>query len=402
MDNETAHPLPRAARVDADPPAGEGIQFDRRSLLGVSGLLGAGGLAQAVLPPAASAQQSGQAARLTTKEVLAKARERLYPTCRVCLECNGVACSGESSGIGGHGTGASFRNNFTALARVKLSMRTLTDVSHADASTTILGHEISFPAVAAPMGPAATRFGKGMAPADWFDAIVGGCVAAGTLGAVGDSPVYTMEEMKGRWAIIAKYQGRALYNIKPVPNPTILKLRALIEESGAAWLSIDTDSAGRYANDGPDLRVGPKTPAQLRELTKAFKIPVVVKGIMTPDEALRAIDAGCGAIAVSNHGGRVLDHTPGAADVLAAIADKVKGKIPILVDGCAHTGIDVLKYVALGADAVMVGRHILRAAYGAGPEGVALFMNQMRDQFERAMVLTGVPTVAKISRAVLA
>jgi len=387
-------------------PAGDATQIDRRSLLGATGLLGAGSLlAQVALPSRAAAQQVAAAApkpRLTVKDVLDKARERLMPTCRVCPECDGVACSGEPAGIGGYGTGASFRNNFTALQRVKLNLRTLTDVARADASTTIYGRKISFPAVAAPMGPAATRFGKGIPVNDWFEAIVGGCVAAGTLGAIGDTPSYPLEEMKTRWAVIAKYQGRAFYTIKPVPNAAILKLRPYIEESGAAWLAMDTDSAGRYNNDSPDLRVGPKTPAELRELVKAFKIPVVVKGIMTPDEAVIALEAGCGGIVVSNHGGRVLDYTPGVAEVLQSVAAKVKGKIPVFADGVVHTGADVLKYVAMGADVVLVGRHILRAAYGAGPDGVALFMNTMRDEFERAMVLTGVPTVAKINGAVLA
>jgi isopentenyl diphosphate isomerase/L-lactate dehydrogenase-like FMN-dependent dehydrogenase len=101
-------------------------------------------------------------------------------------------------------------------------------------------------------------------------------------------------------------------------------------------------------------------------------------------------------IAVSNHGGRRLDHTPGTAEVLPTIAARLKGKIPILTDGCVQSGVDVLKYLGLGADVVMVGRHILRAAYGGGSEGVALFMDRMRSEFERAMVLTGVSSVSDI------
>ncbi|MCX6618882.1 MAG: alpha-hydroxy-acid oxidizing protein, partial [Acidobacteria bacterium] len=111
---------------------------------------------------------------------------------------------------------------------------------------------------------------------------------------------------------------------------------------------------------------------------------------------------GVAGIAVSNHGGRRLDHTPGTADVLPAIAAKLKGKIPILADGCVQYGYDMLKYLALGADVVMVGRHLLRAAYGAGADGVALFMNRMRAEFQSAMVLTGVPTVSAINPSIVA
>jgi 4-hydroxymandelate oxidase len=142
--------------------------------------------------------------------------------------------------------------------------------------------------------------------------------------------------------------------------------------------------------------------AELRELVGAFKVPIVIKGVMTVDDALRCIDAGVVGIAVSNHGGRRQDHMPGTAEVLPVIADKVKGKVPILTDGCVQTGADILKYLALGADVVMVGRHLLRAAYGAGAAGVALFLNRLRDELQRAMVLTGAPTVAKINQSILA
>src|ERR1039458_3514728 len=87
--------------------------------------------------------------------------------------------------------------------------------------------------------------------------------------------------------------------------------------------------------------------------------------------------------------------------VLPGLASKLKGKIPILTDGCVASGTEVLKYLALGADLVMVGRHVLRAAYGGGADGVALFMNRMRAELQAAMVLTGVPSVAKIDSKII-
>jgi len=371
--------------------------FNRRNLLRVSTMLGGGGLiAQTAVPARAVAQQpaqpaapaAGGAPRLTEKDILVKARERLYPTCRVCPVCDGVACSGDSGGIAGSGTGMSFQNNFTALQRVKLVMRNVHDVTRADTSTTIFGRKISLPAVCAPMGPAGTKFGKGMTQQEWFDSLVGGCVAAGTLGAVGDMLTYPIADVKRNLAVVSRFQGKALYNSKPIPNEIILKWQPEIDATGAGWLSVDVDS-------------GPKSVAQLRELVKAFKMPVVVKGIMTLDDAMRCMDAGVAGIAVSNHGGRRQDHTAGTAEVLAAVASKLKGKIPILTDGCVASGTDVLKYLALGADLVMVGRHILRAAYGGGADGVALFMNRMRAELQSAMVLTGVPSVAKIDSRII-
>jgi 4-hydroxymandelate oxidase len=371
--------------------------FNRRNLLRASTLFGGGGLiAQSALGTRASAQQTAPAGatggegrgRLAYREILARARERLAPTCRVCPVCDGVACSGDDGGIAGSGTGMSFQNNFTALQHVKLLMRNVHDITTADTSTTIFGHKISFPAVCAPMGPAATKFGKGMSQQEWYDSIVGGCVAAGTLGAVGDNPTYPIEDVKRNLQVVARFQGKALYNSKPISNEIILKWQPEIDATGAAWFSVDVDS-------------GPKSVAQLKELVKAFKTPVVVKGIMRVDDAMRCMDAGVAGIAVSNHGGRRQDHTAGTAEVLAAIAAKLKGKVPILADGCVATGTDVLKYLALGADVVMVGRHILRAAYGGGADGVALFMNKMRTELQSAMVLTGVPSISKVDSSIL-
>src|ERR1039457_205420 len=283
--------------------------FTRRNLLKVSTMLGGGSLiAQTAVPARAVAQQpapsaapaAGGAPRLTEKDILVKARERLYPTCRVCPVCDGVACSGDSGGIAGSGTGMSFQNNFTALQRVKLMMRNVHDITKADTSTTIFGHKISFPAVCAPMGPAATKFGKGMSQQVWFDSIVGGCVAAGTLGAVGDNLTYPIEDVKRNLQVVARFQGKALYNSKPIPNEIILKWQPEIDATGAAWLSVDIDS-------------GPKSAAQLGELVTAFKMPVAVKGLLTLADAMRCMDAGVRGIAVSNHGGRRQDHTAGTA-----------------------------------------------------------------------------------------
>ena len=371
--------------------------MNRRNLLKISTLLGGGGLVgQSMVTEAALAQQPAPSSapgtdrppRFTERDILVKARERLYPTCRVCPVCDGVACSGDAGGIAGVGTGMSFQNNFTALGRVKLLMRNVHDVTRADTSTTIFGRKISLPAVCAPMGPAGTRFGKGMSQQDWFDALVGGSVAAGTLGAVGDNLTYPIDDVKRNLGVVAHYQGKALYNSKPSPNEIILKWQPQIDATGAAWLSIDVDS-------------GPKSVPQLRELVRAFQMPVVAKGIMRLDDALRCVDAGVAGIAVSNHGGRRLDHTAGTAQVLPAIAARLKGTVTILTDGCVATGADVLKYLALGADAVMVGRHLLRAAYGGGPDGVALFLNKIRTELASAMVLTGVGSVAKIDSSIV-
>ncbi len=94
-------------------------------------------------------------------------------------------------------------------------------------------------------------------------------------------------------------------------------------------------------------------------MVESTRLPFIIKGIMTVDDALMAVESGASAIIVSNHGGRVLDYTPGTCEVLPDIAKSVKGKITILVDGGVRTGVDVVKMLGLGADAVLMGRPLL-------------------------------------------
>jgi isopentenyl diphosphate isomerase/L-lactate dehydrogenase-like FMN-dependent dehydrogenase len=176
----------------------------------------------------------------------------------------------------------------------------------------------------------------------------------------------------------------------------------MVEEAGAVAVGVDVDAAGRAARVVPGQTVEPKTPKQLTELVKATKLPFIIKGIMTKEEALKALDTGAAGIVISNHGGRVLDHTKGVAEVLPEIADAVKGKTVLLADGAVRYGADVLKMLALGADAVLVGRPVIRGAYGGDKEGVALILNKMRGELESSMVLTGMASLAKVNRSILA
>ena len=403
--------------------------IDRRAALKASVLFGASALASSALIPAAKAATATAAAAAeqtkppasgspspathygpasatgSVAAVYQNARQALYPICRVCPQCDGVACAGEFPGIGGLDSGMSFQNNFTGLQRIKLKCRPLSGNKKPDCSTVIFGQKLSFPAMAAPIGGLAVNFPhlNDMSESEYFDAIIGGCVDAGTMGSVGDIQSDPWDITKARYDVAGRFPGKVVAGIKPRLNDNLIRVIRLAEAAKAFMITVDIDSAGRgWMDASKDTAVEPKTVAQLRELVRATRIPILVKGIMTPDDALLAGEAGAAGICVSNHGGRVLDHTPSTAEVLPAIVDKVKGKMVILVDGCVHYGTDVLKYVALGADAVLVGRHLWRAAHGGGRPAVALFMKTMRDEMTAAMVLTAVPNVASISRNILA
>jgi 4-hydroxymandelate oxidase len=136
----------------------------------------------------------------------------------------------------------------------------------------------------------------------------------------------------------------------------------------------------------------------LRSITK---LPVLLKGVLNPEDACRAVEAGIEGIIVSNHGGRNLDTAPSTAVALPRIADRVQGKLTLLVDGGIRRGTDVLKALALGAQAVLIGRPYLYGLAIAGAEGVARVLDVLRNELMMAMALTGRTSVAQIDRSVI-
>ena len=136
-------------------------------------------------------------------------------------------------------------------------------------------------------------------------------------------------------------------------------------------------------------------------LLSVTRLPVVLKGIMNPDDADQAVRTGAAGIIVSNHGGRCLDTLPASINALEPVVQRVADRVPVLVDGGIRRGTDVLKALALGAQAVLIGRPYLYGLAVNGAEGVAKVVNILRDEFQMAMVLTGRPDIRSIDRSVL-
>jgi 4-hydroxymandelate oxidase len=140
------------------------------------------------------------------------------------------------------------------------------------------------------------------------------------------------------------------------------------------------------------------TVSWLRSITK---MPVLVKGVLTPEDALLAVEHGASGIVVSNHGGRQLDGSPPGVRMLAEIADAVGGRVDLIVDGGVRRGTDVVKALAMGASAVLIGRPYVWGLAIDGEAGVASVLNQLRLEFETAMALCGVTSVDQITRRVV-
>jgi 4-hydroxymandelate oxidase len=138
--------------------------------------------------------------------------------------------------------------------------------------------------------------------------------------------------------------------------------------------------------------------AWLRSLTR---LPLLLKGVMDPADAARAVECGVDGLIVSNHGGRTLDTLPAAIEVLPAIAARVDRRVPLLLDGGIRRGTDILKALALGADAVLIGRPYVFGLAAAGAVGVAHVVNLLRAELEVAMALTGCRDLKAIGRSVI-
>lgn len=316
------------------------------------------------------------------------------------------------------------RRNVDAFARLVLHYRVLVDVSHRELATTVLGEPIAMPIVVAP-----TAFHR-LAHKDGELAAVRGAGDAGTIFilstlsttavedvvAAANGPVwfqlYVYKDRGATEALVRRVEAagcRALVLTVDAPllgrrerdvrNRFVLPPHLAIENLHAAGYAKlpATDGSGlaAYVAELLDPALTWDALAWLRSITK---LPIVVKGLVRADDATRAIAAGAAAVVVSNHGGRQLDASPATIDVVARIADAVAGAGEILVDGGVRRGTDVVKALALGARAVLVGRPVLWGLAAGGRAGVAAALDVLRRELDLAMALCGCPELATITR----
>ncbi|MFW5488118.1 MAG: alpha-hydroxy-acid oxidizing protein [Desulfovibrio sp.] len=333
------------------------------------------------------------------KEVRATAKERMKGFCRVCPICDGRACVGEVPGMGGLGTGFTFKDNVRALDEVTFNMRLLHNAAQPDTRLKLLGYDLSLPVLAAPIGGVSFNMGDKITEEEYISAIVDGCAARGVIGCTGDGVPDFIHEA-GLQAV-KNQNGRGIPFIKPWEDEELDQKLTKCMDAGAKVVGIDIDAAGLITLRKMGRPVGPRPAEDWKAVMEHFPVDFIFKGIMTPDEARQAIDMGAAAIVVSNHGGRVLDYAPGTARVLPRIAEAVRNQIPVIVDGGIRTGGDVLKMLALGADAVMIGRPFSVAAVGGLEQGVTAYLDLLLEQLTQTMVLTGCPDLASANGSIL-
>lgn len=342
------------------------------------------------------------------EDVRSVAREKLKGVCGVYKECDGDPrrlCQGQSYGralgIGGIGSGASFSNNILALKKYKLKMHLIGDHFEPDTKYNFFGKELMMPIMAASVAGVNSFGGESViTEKESCRAVVLGCKEAGTLGWRGDTYTYSLNNSYGIDAI-AEAGGWGVKIVKPREQEIIFQFFKKAEQVGCVAVGVDIDGCGSYAMSTHNKPVYRKSLGELKDLVTSTKLPVIIKGVMNNEDASAAVKAGAAGIVVSNHGGRVLDHTPGTAEILPDIVEEVKGKIKIIVDGGVRTGYDVLKMLALGAESVLIGRDIVRAAVGGGINGVHIHMEYMQKMLAKAMKMTNCRNLSEINSEIL-
>lgn len=338
---------------------------------------------------------------MNMREIREAARQPMKEYCRLCPVCDGKACAGQVPGMGGALTGSSFTANFEALRNLRINLRVIHGAGDPSTKFTLFGKALSTPILAAPMTGAGHNCGESLPEDAFAQAIVAGAEAVGSLGWIGDAANIALFEASLCAARAAKQGVVAIIKPHKELGEIVLRFRKA-EEAGAVALGLDLDGAGLVTMRLHGRPMEPKALDQLLAIRQETKLPFVVKGVMTPDEALLCQEAGVDCIVASNHGGRVLDGCPGVADALPEIAHALEGSaMIILADGCVRSGVDALKLMALGAQGVLVGRPLCWGAYADGADGVAAVLQAYTDQLYQAMLMTGCASLADIGPRVL-
>lgn len=325
--------------------------------------------------------------------------------------------------VGGSDDEVTLRENRAAFERLQLAPKMLVDVTQRDTSTKLFGQELAFPVVTAPMAIMQLAHPEGERAAVRAAGAVGVPFTLSTLATTSIEEVADAASAP-LWFQLYVYKDRAVTE----------QLVARAEAAGytALVLTVDVTVAGNrerdvrnrfklppgvalanlrdFALDGVQDQADDSalaayaasqldaslTWADLAWLAQLTKLPVLVKGVLRADDARRAMDAGAAGVIVSNHGGRQLDTTPAAIDVLPSIVHAVGYEGVVMMDGGVRRGTDVFKAVALGANAVMVGRPLLWGLAVDGQQGAQHVLQVLANEFDKTMALAGCTSVAEI------
>lgn len=330
------------------------------------------------------------------KELMENARKCIGPYCKACLVCNGIACKNSIPGPGAKGVGDTAIRNYQKWQEIRVNMDTLCENRPVDTTLRLFDQTFKYPFFAGPVGAVSMHYSDKFNDMTYNDILVSACMENGIAAFTGDG--VNPQVMEGATAVIAQARGCGVPTIKPWNMDIIQTKLELVRKAGAFAVAMDIDAAGLPFLKNMTPPAGSKSIDELRRIAEIAGIPFIVKGIMTSKSARKAKEAGAKAIVVSNHGGRVLDQCPSTAEVLPEIADAVGKDMTILVDGGIRSGTDIFKALALGADAVLICRPFVTAAFGGEKEGVKSYIEKLAEELKDTMAMCGAFSLSEITR----
>ncbi len=330
-------------------------------------------------------------------EVLDAAKECVGPYCKACPVCNGRACANSMPGPGSKPPGNVAARNYDKWQEIFVNMDTLCPNADPDISFEFFGHRFSAPIFAAPLGAVDMHYGPKYTDFTYNSILLKAACDYGILALTGDG--VNPEIMKSAVKDMCGLNGMGIPTIKPWNKEAVFDKLDILKANGIFAAAMDVDGAGLPFLKAMNPNAGSKSVAEMKEIIDYAERPFIIKGIMTPAGAQKAVDAGAAGIVVSNHGGRVQGCVPSTAEVLPSIVKQVKGKLTIFVDGGIRSGVDVFRALALGADAVLIGRPVLTAIYGAGEEGFKVYMDKITSELKSTMTMCGAATLKDIDES---
>ena len=334
---------------------------------------------------------------MTYQEILAAARDCIGPYCKACPVCNGRACGNSVPGPGCKYPGPTAARNFDKWQEIFVNMDTLCpNFADPDISFELFGHTFAAPIFAAPLGGLTLHYGDKYTDQQYNSILVKAAAEYGVMALTGDG--MDPDIMKSSVVDMAAVSGMGCPTIKPWNKEAVFEKLDILNANHIFAAAMDVDGAGLPFLKKYNPNAGSKTVDEMREIVDYADMPFIIKGIMTPAGARKAVESGAKGIVVSNHGGRVQGGVPSTAEVLPAIVEAVKGQITIFVDGGIRSGVDVFRALALGADAVLIGRPVLTAIYGAGEEGFKVYMDKIVGELKSTMTMCGAASLKDITR----
>ncbi|MCE9500730.1 MAG: alpha-hydroxy-acid oxidizing protein, partial [Leptospira sp.] len=345
--------------------------------------------------------KSDESFSITEKEINQNARNRFgKEICWVCKVCDGTDCASGVPGMGGVGRMLTFQDNINSLREYSILPVYIRENVSAETEFNFLGKTFKTPVMAAPMTGAITNMNGAMDEFNYSMTVLKGCSDSGSIAWLGDGA--SPEKYLTILDAVRKSDLPGILICKPRSDNALLQERfSEAEKSGVFAIGMDIDALNfktMVLKNQPSISRGVEALSKIRRFTK---LPFILKGIMSVEDAKLALESGADCIVVSNHGGRVLDDMPGTARVLPAIREAIGDAIPVLADGGIRSGMDVFKMIALGADGVLVGRPVAISAVGGEVAGVKFLLNQYTGDLRQTMNITGSANLGKIRKSMI-